>query len=164
MKVNSDDDFLPSPVKRRRISHESVETAGMKTTGLDRPNASNDENAASSFKNNNDDVASATQTNNKGEHSQSKIKEENRKLLREIAIEIHNDPLQDIEDYDVWIERVISAHNDFKKDYDYSMKAKLILQFFKRNIKNKTGIQLNKIQCNTVAYAPRRWNYSLAKG
>ena len=44
------------------------------------------------------------------------------------------------------VEKVIKAPNGMKKKYDNKMKAKLIQQFYKRKIKEKTGIMLKKIQ------------------
>ena len=59
-----------------------------------------------------------------------------------------NDPLQDIKDYDEWLKNVINdnAPNKMRKKFDIKMKAKLILLFYKRKIKDKTGIQFKKIQ------------------
>ena len=77
--------------------------------------------------------------------SLTKIKEENRILIREIAQEFLNDPLHDIEDYDEWLETLINSPNDMKLQYRKIMKATLILQFYKIKILELTGIRLNKI-------------------
>ena len=77
--------------------------------------------------------------------SLTKIKEENRILIRETAKELKY-PYQGIEDYDEWLENVIDYSNDKEQKYDNKMKATLILQFFKRMIHQKTGILLNRMQ------------------
>ena len=134
--------------KRRRVSPESEETAKLKTTGLDLADASSaftKGNAASPSELKDHDDESATQMNDRGNYySQTKIKEQNRKLIRETA-KFLEDPLQDIEDYEEWLKNVIKAPEEMKKKYDTKMKAKLILHFYKRKIQNKTGILPKKI-------------------
>ena len=60
---------FPHDRKRRRISPESKETAGLKTTGLDLPDASDDGNDVLSFKLKKDhDDKSATKPDDRGTH------------------------------------------------------------------------------------------------
>ena len=81
--------------KRRRILTESKETAGFKITGLDMSDLSSDDGGVNAKE---QDLMIDTSGK---QNSQSKLREENRKLIIKIAMEFL-DPLADIHEYDEW--------------------------------------------------------------
>ena len=56
-----------------------------------------------------------------------------------------DDNLGGIEDYDEWLETLINPPNKMLKKFGNKMKAKLILQFYKRKIHRQKGIIINTI-------------------